>query len=464
MEKIPQVLVDLTYAFQARAGIPQSTRQTAWLLAKSKYWRTSALALSIHEQSRASLFRRSRKRLDAVGADAGYLASLIDAGQKCGSSLWTEFWRDLNRRRPRRFPLIKFTPGNWHEIFWEYYFAPGFPSGLRNELKGVDFYRSPLTRPEATMTARHNFPHVRLDTRGFDLVIFQNPTPIRLARGTIKVIRCHDLVPLLRFDTQPQDKHIIRDFKLALAQCARDSWFACVSEATRDALLDLFPQVRPRAVVIPNSIPVAEWVDAQKTIVELPHAFFLAVGTIEPRKNYLRLLRGFRAFRKTGPKVNRLVIVGGRGWRNSDEITEIEEAEKEGWLTWHKKMDAHALIDLYHGAHAFIGASVDEGFGMPPLESAALGTPCVLSDLRVFRDHFGDTAEYFDPYDPDSLAKALTQMTPARRAELAPLARTRALHFGPDNEAAQWQELIRRVVPGTKIPAPNFTSTLAQKA
>jgi glycosyltransferase involved in cell wall biosynthesis len=90
---------------------------------------------------------------------------------------------------------------------------------------------------------------------------------------------------------------------------------------------------------------------------------------------------------------------------------------------------------------------------MPPLEAAALGTPCVLSDLRVFRDHFGHAAEYFDPYDPDSLARALIRMTPARRADLAPAARTRALNYGPDNEAAQWQELIRKLMPSAKIPA-----------
>ena len=378
-----------------------------------------------------------------MGADAEYLASLIDADQKRETSFVAEMLRDLNRRRPRRFPVIQFTPGNWDEIFWEYYFAPGFPSSLRTELSNVAFYRSPLTRPEATLATRHRFPVVQLDTRGFDLVIFQNPTPIRVSRGTTKVIRCHDLVPLLRFDTQPQNKHLIRDFKLALSQCVQDSYFACVSEATREALLDLFPQVGHRAVVIPNSIPVAEWSDAQKPLSHQPHPFFLAVGTIEPRKNYVRLLRAFRDYLKTKPNIDRLIIVGGLGWRNADEVLEIKKARKEGWLTWHEKMDAHGLIELYRGAHAFIGASVDEGFGMPPLEAGALGTPSVLSNLRVFRDHFAEAAEYFDPYDSDSLSAALARMTVERRADLAPQARAQALRFGPDNEAAGWQALIR---------------------
>jgi glycosyltransferase involved in cell wall biosynthesis len=287
---------------------------------------------------------------------------------------------------------------------------------------------------------------VRLDTRGFDVVIFQNPTPIRVSPGTMKVIRCHDLVPLLRFDTQPQDTHLIRDFKLALAHCVRDSHFACVSEATQEALLNLYPKIRHRTSVIPNSIPVAEWRDAQKPAAEMPHPFFLTVGTIEPRKNYLRLLRGFRAYLATQPEVAHLVLVGGKGWRNADEVKDIEEAEEEGWLTWHKKVDLPGLMELYRGAYAFISSSVDEGFGMPPLEAGALGTPSVLSNLPVFRAHFGEAAEYFDPYNPDSLAAALTRLTPERRAALAPEARKKALHFGPENEAEGWKHLIQRLV------------------
>ena len=446
MDKIPNILVDLTSAFHARAGIPQSARQTAWLLARSPLWKTSALALSIHERSRASLFGKAKTRPNAVGADAEYLASLIDAGRKRPTNLWAEIAHDLNRRRPRTFPLIKFTSGNWSEIFWEYYFAPGFPPSLREEVKEIPFYRSPLTRPEATLTCRHRFPLVRLDTRGFEVVIFQNPTPIRVSPGTVKVIRCHDLVPLLRFDTQPQDTDLIRDFKLALAHCARDSHFACVSEASRDALLDLYPKIRNRTSVIPNSIPVAEWADAQQPVPEMPHPFFLTVGTIEPRKNYVRLLRGFRTHLATGPAVAHLVLVGGKGWRNADEVKEIEEAEEAGWLTWHEKVDLHDLVKLYRGAYAFISSSVDEGFGMPPLEAGALGTPSLLSDLPVFRAHFGLAAEYFDPYNPDSLAAALKRLTPERRSVLALEAHEKALRFGPENEAAGWKDLIQHLV------------------
>jgi glycosyltransferase involved in cell wall biosynthesis len=456
LQRLPHILVDLTAAFGASAGIPQSARQMALLLARSPHWRTSALALSLHEQSRASLYGKARTRPQTLGDDAEYLASLVDAGQKRPSSFWADALYDMARRAGRSYPLIRFTPEIWGEIFWEHYFAPGFPPAFRNELKKMPFYRSPLTRPEATLAVRHGFPVARLDTRGCDVVIFQNPTPIRVSPGTVKIVRCHDLVPLRRFDTQPQAPHLIHDYRLALSQCVRDSHFACVSEATREALLDLYPAIRHRTSVIPNSIPISEWIDAQAPTREAPHPFFLAVGTIEPRKNYLRLLKGFRTYLESRPRIARLVLVGGRGWRNAEELREIEEAVEEGWLTWHERVEPHTLVELYREAHALIGASVDEGFGMPPLEAAVLGTPSVLADLRVFRTHLGDAAEYFDPYDTKSLAVALTRLTPARRSALASAARPRAERFSPDNEAAHWQELIRQVTrtPGIPRSAP----------
>jgi glycosyltransferase involved in cell wall biosynthesis len=447
------ILVDLTSALSANAGIPQSARQMAWLLSRSPHWQTSGLVLSLHERSRASLFGIPRNRAQARGDDSEYLSALLDAAQKRKMPFWYEVVLDLRRMMGRSYPLIRFADNIWAEIFWEHYFAPGFPSELRHEVKKIPFYRSPLTRPEATLIARHNFPTAHLDTRGIDLVIFQNPTPVRVSRGTIKVIRCHDLVPLLRFDTQPQAVHLIRDFRIALGQCVHDgSHFACVSEATMDALVELHPEVRDRASVVPNSIAVADWIESPLAVPVPAEPYFLAVGTVEPRKNYRRLLRAFRIHRASQPPIGRLVLVGGKGWRNKNEILAIEEAVAEGWLTWHEQVEPHILAGLYQNAHALVGASVDEGFGMPPLEAAALGTPSVLSDLRVFRSHLGDTAEYFDPYDTDSIASGLARMTAARRAELAPAARVRAQGFGPNNEAAVWQDLLIRLTGRSDIP------------
>jgi glycosyltransferase involved in cell wall biosynthesis len=271
-------------------------------------------------------------------------------------------------------------------------------------------------------------------------------------------VRCHDLVPLLRFDTQPQVPHLIRDFRLALSQCVQDSHFACVSESTRDALLELYPEIRDRASVIPNSIAMADWIDSSLAAPTQGDPYFLAVGAVEPRKNYCRLLRAFRLYRAAKPPIGKLVLVGGSGWRNKSEFLAIEEAMAEGWLTWHEQVEPHMLAGLYRDAHALVGASVDEGFGMPPLEAAALGTPSVLSDLPVFRSHFAGAAEYFDPYDIDSIAAALARMTPARRAELAPAMRIGAERFSPENERARWRDLLIRLTGRTDIletvPAP----------
>jgi glycosyltransferase involved in cell wall biosynthesis len=341
--------------------------------------------------------------------------------------------------------LIPIKKGLYEDVIWENYFAPGLGAHRRDLLPLVSFYRSPLTHREITRRMRKQKSQAVLDTSGFDFVVFQKPSPVRVSPGTIKIIRCHDLVPLLRFDTQPASRQLMRDFSVALAQCVEDSYFACVSEATRDELLAFYPGIAGKVFVIPNSVTLSASGHGTKTPVHAPESYFLAVGTIEPRKNYGRLLDAFRAYRLTQPHPSRLVLVGNPGWRNEKELSEIARAIKEGWLEWHKDVSPERLIDLYRGAYALVCCSMHEGFGIPPIEAASLGVPSVLSDLAVFRTHFGDAAEYFDPYDPASMAHALARLNPARRTELQAMVRQKARLFGPEQELALWQGHFSRL-------------------
>jgi len=449
----PHVMMDITPALGTSAGIPQSIRQTICLLAQSPHWSTSALIMSLHANGHADCYAKKHRGPALLADEAEYLDEVIAPDEKRGADPLREVRRYFRRMFGRAYPLIAFNSGQFTDVIWENYFAQGLPPQFRDSLKKISFYRSPLMRPEVTMHLRNHFRPARLKTKGVDVLIFQNPNPIRVSRGTVKVIRLHDLVPLFRFDTQPKLQHFIRDFYLALSQCVQDSYFVCTSEPTREAFLSLYPHVRHRTSVIPISVPMADWaLDSTPAKPATNNAFFLAVGTIEPRKNYCRLIQGFRLYREAHSRKHRLIIVGSRGWRNEKEIRAIETAQSEGWLTWHEQVDPEKLVELYQRSLAHVSASVSEGFGMPPLEAAALGIPSVLSDIPPHRLHLGNAAEYFDPGDPKSLADALLRMTPKRRAELAPLARKSTQLFRSENELAHWQELIREVTHTREIP------------
>jgi glycosyltransferase involved in cell wall biosynthesis len=449
----PHVMMDITPALGASAGIPQTIRQTTCLLAQSPYWSTSALIMSLHANGYADCYTKERRGPASLMDDAGYLDEVMAPHEKKSADLLHEVRRYFRRMIGGAYPLIAFSPGQFTDIIWKNYFAQGLPSQFRESLNKIRFYRSSLIRPEATMHLRNHLRPARLKTKGVDVLIFQNPTPIRVSHGTVKIIRLHDLVPLFRFDTQPKIQHFIHDFCFALSQCVQDSYFVCTSEPIREAFLSLYPHIRHRTSVIPVSVPMADWVlDPVSSQSAAPNSFFLTVGTIEPRKNYERLIRGFRLYREACSHKHRLIIVGSRGWRNEKEIRAIEVAQAEGWVTWHEQVAPEALAALYRQSIALVSASEDEGFGLPPLEAAALETPSVLSDLPVFRLHLGEAAEYFDSHDPKSLADALARMTPARRAELAPLARESTRPFRSENELAHWQELIREVTHAREIP------------
>jgi len=442
-----RVLVDISQALWERAGIPQAARQLVSILSGAPGVNASAFIMSIHDATAADRFRGKSSPHQSMIEDAEFLADALGQHQRKRVSPLKYIRKYFERFTDLPYPLIPIRKGSYDDVIWENYFAPGLGAHSRSLLPLTAFYRSPLTRRESTRRLRRRRRSAQLDASAFDFVIFQNPSPIRVSSGAIKIIRCHDLVPLLRFDTQPISRHLIRDFHTVLSQCVKDSFFACVSESTRDELVSFYPDATDRAFVIPNSVtlPAGRAGTGAGTPAPSTVGYFLAVGTIEPRKNYCRLLDAFRTFRLAQPDSPRLLLVGNTGWRNEKELREIKLAVEEGWLEWHKEVSPDRLVEFYRGASALICASVHEGFGIPPIEAAAIGTPSVLSDLTVFRTHFGDDAEYFDPYDPASMVQALARLTPTRSAQLRARVGQTAQRFGSERELALWQDLFARL-------------------
>jgi glycosyltransferase involved in cell wall biosynthesis len=440
----PEILVDMSAALRERAGIPLVARHMAWNLSRAPEFAVSALISSIHARSLADRYHLRKSAPNALLEDAEFLADALGSHHQEGLDLGRRVRNFARLVTGASFPLIPFQRGFFDEVIWENYFAPSLPASCRESLDRLRFYRTPLTRRAINRRQRLRMVRARLDTTGFNFAVFQNPSLIRVSPGTVKIVRCHDLVPLFRFDTQPAEPQLIGEYYAALDACATDSHFVCVSESTREELLSFCPALESRTSVIPNSLAVPPHIST-RTGSAAEGGYFLAVGTIEPRKNYGRLLDAFRIYRRLAPDPRPLLLVANPGWRNESDLREIKLAVREGWLTWHKGVSPDRLTDLYADAHALISASMHEGFGYPPLEAAAQGTPSVVSDLKVFRGHFGDAAEYFDPYDPTSMAQALARMDAARRAQLAGEVRETAQRFHADTELQLWRELFARL-------------------
>ncbi len=139
--------------------------------------------------------------------------------------------------------------------------------------------------------------------------------------------------------------------------------------------------------------------------------YFVAVSTIEPRKNFLFLFAVWRRLiEQLGNKAPRLVIVGHRGWENENVIDILERSKSLGpFLVEATDLTDGGLASLLTGARALIAPSTVEGFGLPVAEALSLGVPVIASDIAAHREVAGNCAAYIDVIDGISWLRILQQ-------------------------------------------------------
>lgn len=135
--------------------------------------------------------------------------------------------------------------------------------------------------------------------------------------------------------------------------------------------------------------------------------YVLSVGTVQPRKNHVRLIHAFIRSQTGQPAGWQLVIAGGWGWLYQDILAEVEKhGDRVRILGF---VDEADLPALYRGAALFAFPSLYEGFGLPVLEAMACGVPVVCSDASSLPEVAGDAALLVNPLDTDALAEALSR-------------------------------------------------------
>jgi glycosyltransferase involved in cell wall biosynthesis len=263
----------------------------------------------------------------------------------------------------------------------------------------------------------------------------------------------------------------------ALRRNAADgAWFACVSEATRQDLVSVLPQIEPRTVTIPNMIsPQFSFEEAPATRVpeivwsrknrNAPHEggapidaadladgqwpYLLMVSTIEPRKNHLALLDAWELLRANGHPHLNLVCVGGLGWEH--------EAITQRFSPWLRRGGLHLLANvptadlrlLYRHALATVCPSLGEGFDFAGVEAMRSGGVVCASDIRVHRDVYADACEYFNAYSAQDMAAAMARVIAddagPRRAQLRAEGDRVAARYMPERVLPQWHEFLARL-------------------
>jgi glycosyltransferase involved in cell wall biosynthesis len=158
---------------------------------------------------------------------------------------------------------------------------------------------------------------------------------------------------------------------------------------------------------------------------QLPERYILFLGTLEPRKNIGLLLEAYHALLNRDPSVPRLVVAGRKGWLFEpvfEKVRALGLGEQVCFTDWVPEADTPPLVA---GAEVFAYPSLYEGFGLPPLEAMACGTPVITSTASSLPEVVGDGALLVDPHDAAALAQALERVL--ADAELRGSLRARAI-------------------------------------
>jgi O-antigen biosynthesis alpha-1,3-rhamnosyltransferase len=245
--------------------------------------------------------------------------------------------------------------------------------------------------------------------------VYHEPNNIPLPSDVPTVLTIHDLSVLLHPEWHPADRvvHYERHFLEALPRCAH---FVAVSEFSRQELIRTF-SVAPERVtrtylgVRPGLRPLPEEeVRAALQRLGLPPRYLLYLGTLEPRKNVLFLLRTYASLPERVRGRWPLLLVGPWGW-NTGPIRDYFETEARHRGVLHLGyVGEEDLAVVYNGARALVFPSLYEGFGLPPVEMMACGGAVLISTAGALVETVGGRAHVLAPDDVDGWRQALVRV------------------------------------------------------
>lgn len=260
--------------------------------------------------------------------------------------------------------------------------------------------------------------------------LMEQPEPIAELRraGTAFIPLVHDLIPVTHPEYARPGVAMQHLQRLATVSALADG--IIVNSAATAAVLKphlVAQAASPPVLVAPLGIE-RMWAPAAPGAAG-GAPYFVAIGTIEPRKNHLLLLHLWRDFAaKWGPAAPRLVIIGRRGWENENVLDLLERCTLlRGVVEEAGSLPDPQVANILAGSRALLFPSFAEGYGLPLAESLAAGAPAICSDLPALREVGGEVPEYLDPLDGAGWRRTiLDYAAPDSRARAAQMARMRA--------------------------------------
>ena len=260
------------------------------------------------------------------------------------------------------------------------------------------------------------------------------------------LVTIHDLSALLH-----RDKHrdsLARRARLRLpivAKLARK--IITPTESVKREVCEHLRVKANKVIAIPSAarpsfrpVPLEQTVEMRRRLA-IEDDFLLFVGTLEPRKNLLTLLKAFEQIVRQTSLRPQLVIAGGHGWLMDETFSFIKHSAIGDRLRLTGYLGDEELRALYSSCRIFVYPSLYEGFGLPPLEAMACGAPVIAGRVAALQEVLGSAARLVDPLDVEALAGSIVELIENDEE------RRRLASNGPKHAAKfSWEETARRTL------------------
>jgi glycosyltransferase involved in cell wall biosynthesis len=333
---------------------------------------------------------------------------------------------------------------------------------LASPLTGVGHYTSELARRLALVAPNDQFELISpkpglLNRRWWSvgLPLYLSRSSFDLFHGTNyevplwsrrpSVVTIHDLSLLLH--PEAHEPHLVRRarFRLPL-MTKRASMIITPTESVKNEVCETLGVAADKVVVTPEA---PRSVFKRREDVTVREDFILFVGTIEPRKNLLRLVDAFEQVLKTTALTCQLVIAGGQGWLMDDFSSVIRQKKLEDRVCLRGYLHDEDLRALYSSCSVFVYPSLYEGFGLPPLEAMACGAPVITSNIPSITETVGTAARLINPRDTNELSRAIAEMLTddGMRKHYSEAGAAHVKKFTWEQTAIKTLDVYRRLVP-----------------
>lgn len=331
------------------------------------------------------------------------------------------------------------------DYFYEYSWSEAIssaPPSYGYRLKPLVKRIFPLAKPLYRSVQQRMFSAGMRRSRP-DLYHEPNFVPYRFDGPTVLTV--HDLSWIRFPGTHPPERVRLLD-RLLPAGIRQASHLLVDSEFVRNEVIDYYgvPESKvtrvplaARSIFRPTPPESRRETMAQHGLQEC--SYFLCVGAFEPRKNVRIALRAHARLPGELRKRYPLVLVGKRGWLSSDLEREAREPLQRGEIALLGYVSESVLADLYGSATALLYPSIYEGFGLPPLEAMACGTPVLLSNASSLPEVGGQAAIMHDPHDVEALSDAMRHLM-----EDSGFRKDRAAASLQQAQRFSWQETARQ--------------------